>query len=128
MFTAHPVDILLLLPRLAIFITGILPLTLLLYLVPLTFYVVLTGLGATFCAPLMICSGLPPILIFLLYPLLCAFSLVGFIMGLFLYPCYRNRDHHGIYDSLDKLIVDTSICYLQIVNCFLNILLCRFTA
>ena len=65
------------------------------------------------------------IVIVLLYPVLSCLSAIVFIIAVLLYPCYRNRDHHGVYDSLDKIVSGVAVCYLKGVSCLLGCLGCR---
>jgi len=134
-FTTQPLDMILLLPRLVVLLLILTPLTLIMCIVPLVFIVSGFALVVMLCLPLSFCEPINQnpnpcsrlclsIILLAFYPILSVFCLMVYMIGIILYPCYRNRDHHGAYDGLDKAVSGITICYLQIVNCLMHCIYC----
>lgn len=112
--------------RIIIILMLVVPYTIILCLVATIFVIVLFFILVAFLSPFAFCQAISEmespgqkclciIALIMFYPFLCALGALGYIIAVVLYPWSRNWDHHGIYDGLDTIVANISICYLSCV-------------
>ena len=119
---SDPKTVAILIPRLLLFFLILIPITSLFILIP----VAVTGIALLIClfVPIVLCQPisqipskglrfLASVLMIICYPLLCGLLMLTFMMIILLYPCLRNKNHHGVYDPFDNGLSILAVQYLK---------------
>ena len=111
-----------LIPRLILFFLILIPVTSLFILVPIA--VIACAMLIGLFMPLAICqpiSKIPTkgcrifamILFLIFYPVLSGLTMLTLSLMVVLYPCLRNKNHHGAYDPFDNGLSYLAVYYMR---------------
>ena len=111
-----------LIPRLILFFLILIPVTSLFILVPIS--VIACAILVGLFMPLAICQPISKIqtkgcrifamMMFLIfYPVLSGLTILTLTLMVLLYPCLRNKNHHGAYDPFDNGLSYLAVYYMK---------------
>ena len=119
---SDPKTVAILIPRLLLFFLILIPITSLFVLIPVA--VTAIALLISIFIPIALCQPisqipskglrlLASVMMIISYPLLCGLIMLTFMMIILLYPCLRNKNHHGVYDPFDNGLSILAVQYLK---------------
>lgn len=113
---------LILIPRLILFFLVLIPVTSLFVLIPIGVIAIAMLIGLFI--PIALCQPISKIpskgcrlfasaMMLIFYPVLSGLTMLALTLMVVLYPCLRNKNHHGAYDPFDNGLSYLAVYYLR---------------